>query len=371
MSNSEEIFLIDSGSLKPLPSRSMRQGLFGKSLEDALQTLLQNYPKLIPGKQIDPESNDPPHFVLLRREVPISGWSLDHLYVDQNGILTLVETKLIQNPESRREVIGQIIEYAANARELWALSRARHLATEYWSKQSKDIDTQLLDEFGADLDIEAFWETVENNLKQGRIRLIIAGDELRPEVRRMIEYLNNEMQNAEVLGLELRCYGDDNGQLVLVPRLIGLSEASRQQKNSGVTTRTSKEDFMDNFSGDVWTFFDETIKRAEQEKLFVYWGVKGFSLRIPGLDGKLNSIFYGYPPGAHGRKNAFVWGYAHNLGEPTYDEDVRKKFLGIPGVSKYGKYGVELEITDETVNVAKQLLAVVWSISQDLRNKTD
>ena len=72
-----------------------------------------------------------------------------------------------------------------------------------------------------------------------------------------------------------------------------------------------------------------------------------------------------------GGKNAFVWGYAHNLGDPTYDEEVRNKFLGIPGVSKYGKYGVELEITDETVNAAKQLLDIVWSISQDLRNKID
>ena len=91
---SDEVFLLDAEQLSPLPARPMRAGLFGKTLEDALQTLLQKYPEIIPGKQIDPGSDDPPRFVLLRREMPLGGWSLDHLYVDQRAILTLVETKL-------------------------------------------------------------------------------------------------------------------------------------------------------------------------------------------------------------------------------------------------------------------------------------
>lgn len=218
---SDEIFFLEAEQLHPLPVRSMRAGLFGRSLEDALQMLLQRYPQVIPGKQIDPASEDPPRFVLLRREMPVGGWSLDHLYVDQRGVLTLVETKLIQNLESRREVIGQVIEYAANTNESWAYGRARQYATEFWSQQGRELDEVLLEEFGKDLDIESFWGTVEENLKDGRIRLIIAADELRAEVRRMIEYLNKEMQNAEVLGLELKCYGEESTSLVLVPRLVG------------------------------------------------------------------------------------------------------------------------------------------------------
>jgi hypothetical protein len=215
----------------------MRSGLFGKTLEDALQTLLQKYPQVIPGKQIDPSSDDPARFVLLRREMPLGGWSLDHLYVDQRAILTLVETKLIQNSESRREVIGQIIEYAANATEFWGSGRARQHAAEFWSKQGevppRELDEILKEEFGDDLDVENFWNSVESNLSHGQIRLIIAADELRPEVRRMIEYLNNEMQNAEVLGLELRCYGDETKSLVLVPRLVGQTQASVDRRSGG------------------------------------------------------------------------------------------------------------------------------------------
>lgn len=232
---SNEVFHLKGENLTPMPLRSMRQGLLGKSLEDALQTFFENYPQIIPGKQIDPGSDDPPRFTLLRREMPVGGWSLDHLFTDQRGVLTLVETKLFQNPESRREVIGQIIEYAANATESWSGGSARQKATEFWSNQNppEELDKILQNEFGEDLDIEDFWRKVEENLKNGKIRLIIATDELRPEVRRMIEYLNNEMQNTEILGLELKFYGEETESMVLVPRLVGQSQSAIDKKGSG------------------------------------------------------------------------------------------------------------------------------------------
>lgn len=237
MSNkSDEIFILRNGEIEPLVSRSMRIGLLGKNLEDALQTLFEKYPQLIPGRQIDPGSEDPPRFILLRREMPVGAWALDHLFADQRGVLTLVETKLIENPESRREVIGQIIEYAANAIELWSGGKARQKASEYWVKKGKDLDEILLNEFGDQLDLDDYWKNIESNLRNGRLRLIIAADELRPEVRRMIEYLNKEMQNAEVYGLELRCFGDDNESLVMVPRLIGQTQESIDRKSTRKAT---------------------------------------------------------------------------------------------------------------------------------------
>jgi len=68
---SDEVFHFNGAKLTPMPFRSMREGLFGKTLEDALQTFFENYPQIIPGKQIDPGSDDPPRFVLLRREMPV------------------------------------------------------------------------------------------------------------------------------------------------------------------------------------------------------------------------------------------------------------------------------------------------------------
>ncbi len=117
--SSDEIFVLSKKEVEALPARPMRDGLFGATLEDAFQKLLEDYPEIISGKKIRPGDDDPPRFVLLRREAPISRWSLDHFLIDQFGVLTLVEFKLLQNLESRREVIGQIIEYAANASTAW------------------------------------------------------------------------------------------------------------------------------------------------------------------------------------------------------------------------------------------------------------
>ena len=42
-------------------------------------------------------------------------WSLDHLFVTRDGVPVLVELKRAMNSRLRREVVGQILDYAANA----------------------------------------------------------------------------------------------------------------------------------------------------------------------------------------------------------------------------------------------------------------
>lgn len=67
-SQDDQVFHLSGDKLIPMPARPMREGLFGKTLEDALQTMLEKYPEVIPGKQIDPASEDPPRFGL-RKEI--------------------------------------------------------------------------------------------------------------------------------------------------------------------------------------------------------------------------------------------------------------------------------------------------------------
>ena len=56
-----------------MPVRPMREGLFGATLEDAFQKLLERYPEIIPGKQIRPGAEDPPRLSYLggRRQFPV------------------------------------------------------------------------------------------------------------------------------------------------------------------------------------------------------------------------------------------------------------------------------------------------------------
>jgi hypothetical protein len=96
------------------------------------------------------------------------------------------------------------------------------------------VDDEIRRRFGPDLDVDTFWATVERNLRDGWIRLLIVADQLRPAVRRIIEYLNTELETAEVYGLELPCYAEAQGTIVLVPRLVGHIQAAADRKERGV-----------------------------------------------------------------------------------------------------------------------------------------
>src|SRR5882762_7448372 len=52
-------------------------------------------------------------------------WSVDHLFVDQNGVPTLVEVKRQTDTRLRREVVGQMLDYAANAVVYWPVEQLR------------------------------------------------------------------------------------------------------------------------------------------------------------------------------------------------------------------------------------------------------
>jgi hypothetical protein len=88
--------------------------------ESLLQKLLADHPNLLTGDQIDAE--EPRRWLLVSREMAVPGeqdgagrWSLDHLFLDQDAIPTLVEVKRSTDTRIRREVIGQMLDYAANA----------------------------------------------------------------------------------------------------------------------------------------------------------------------------------------------------------------------------------------------------------------
>src|SRR5689334_22004357 len=94
--------------------------------EDDFQSLVSRFPEVLVGDQIDPQS--PRRWALVRREHPVSTgeigasqWSVDHVFLDQDGIPTLVEIKRQSDSRIRREVVGQMLDYAANCAIHWSV----------------------------------------------------------------------------------------------------------------------------------------------------------------------------------------------------------------------------------------------------------
>jgi len=201
--------------------------------EDVLQKLLADYPGLLAG---DRDDEDDRRWLLVRRELGIasepdgsSRWSLDHLFIDQEGIPTLVEVKRSSDTRIRREVVGQMLDYAANGSHVWDQDTIR--ASYEGGREDPDED---LREFLRDRsDPDQFWGRVGTNLKAGRLRLVFVADQIPSELQRVIEFLNEQMTSTEVLAIEIKQYKERNGdRLTLVPRMIGLTEAARTVKGA-------------------------------------------------------------------------------------------------------------------------------------------
>ena len=115
-----KILLIDGENIKTLDKVRFTE-------EGKLQDYLEKYPSLIPLSEIVEGASD---LLCIGREVGAGPGSVDLLFIDKDGLLTLVETKLVKNPEIRREVIGQIIEYASYVSQ-WTADKVYRVANEY------------------------------------------------------------------------------------------------------------------------------------------------------------------------------------------------------------------------------------------------
>jgi hypothetical protein len=235
--------------------------------EAHLQALLERNPALLAGDQMF--AGQELRFLLVKREAPVSAtsgealrWRLDHLFIDQHGTPTLVEVKRSSDPRIRREVIGQVIEYAANSAKSWATGTMRKWFQDTHKSEAKIEElfdpTLELQEDGGDSRtsnsanrIDKFWQRADESLRSGQIRLILVADELPRHLIRMIEFLNERFATIEVVGVEVRQYRD--GQLnILVPRVVGLTTGAWEKRRRTDSERTD---------WDEESFADEILKR--------------------------------------------------------------------------------------------------------------
>lgn len=214
--------------------------------EALLQQLLAQYPDLLAGDQID--SGEPRRWLLVSREMAIPGeedgagrWSLDHLFLDQDAIPTLVEVKRSCDTRIRREVVGQMLDYAANAVVYWPVETIRSHFEKTCQEQKLDPLATITAFLGENADADSYWQRVKTNLQAGRIRMVFVADVIPPELRRVVEFLNGQMDPAEVLAVEIKQYVGERNQRTLVPRLVGQT-AMAQQRKTGSPSKQVKID---------------------------------------------------------------------------------------------------------------------------------
>lgn len=146
-----------------------------------------------------------------RVEVSFDAGPIDVLLVSSHGRIGIVETKLSYNPQKRREVVAQVLDYALSLQDC----------------DREDLPV-LPDSPHAPLE-----EDLVECLNSGRFLLIIAGDALDPRALRLSQsmlarHLTSEWDLAMV-DLNVYRQQQNEGDLLVVPELLGMVQTDLRQ----------------------------------------------------------------------------------------------------------------------------------------------
>jgi hypothetical protein len=265
--------------------------------EDFLQELLEKYPQLLAGKQIN--ESDPRRWLLVSREAGLqaeegggSRWAVDHLFLDQDGIPTIVEVKRSSDTRIRREVVGQMMDYASNAVVYWPLEKINTMFERTCEDNDDDPDEKLAEFIGQEQESGTYWEKVKTNLQAGKIRMVFVADKIPSELQRIVEFLNEQMDPAEVLAVEIKQFTGDQLR-TLVPRVIGITSEAKKRKSTGLEPKQwDEESFFDRLDDKQAKVARKLLEWSKSNMPRIWWGrgVQDGSF-IPNIDYKGTNYF--------------------------------------------------------------------------------
>lgn len=284
-----------------------RVNLTGTPSEDWLQRLLDQAPDLLPLGDVD-DRIEPP-LVSLGREVQTPAGPIDNLFISRNGYLVVVETKLWRNPEARRQVVAQLIDYAAHVRK-WRYTDLERIARGVDPANGKSLWELVEPE---DVDQHEWIDRVNENLARGRMCLLVVGDGIRSEVEALAEVVGRHPDFHFRLALvEIRLFRLRGGYLAVPASIVKTAEIERavvrvEQGVISVTTPVeavnqprrsvlSEEALLDELrlqpDGDVAAQVARRLLQLLKPPLDVVWRSGSFTVKMPdpGGSGRMLSL---------------------------------------------------------------------------------
>jgi len=217
----ESLFQVDqNGNGNSLIPIDPRDQLFD---ENWIQTLLINHPDILPIDKIEPVFFP---LIPIGREVPTNTGIIDNLYISQQGYPVIVETKLWRNPDARRDVFAQSIDYAVSLSK-WQFQELDQWTRRYTNTFGDSLGLiEWIEEYlheSLDVDTIYFEENVCKNLRIGRFLILLVGDRIRSSVVDLMGHFNDVPHLAFNIALvELHCYKESENKtwpLFVVPTI--------------------------------------------------------------------------------------------------------------------------------------------------------
>jgi hypothetical protein len=344
--------------------------------EDLFQQLLAQHPNLLACDQIDADERR--RWLLLAREMPVpceedgaARWALDHLFIDQDGIPTLVEVKRQSDSRIRREVVGQLLDYAANAVVYWPVETIRARFEKTCIQHKVDPAATLARFLGDRTAADSFWQAVKTNLHDGRVRLVFVADTIPPELRRVVQFLNDQMEQAEVLAVEVKQYKGQGELRTLIPRLVGQTVRVKIGTKQPIDQSAFLEMMLRKRGADECRVAEQLMEWAKDQGLQLGF-VKRLTMAsfIPMLETDDGSR---YPISVQTSGNLYlqmIYLRPHPpFNDPAKRDELRQKLNAIPGVEvepdrMTGYPRIPLETLTNPTALQALTSALTWLVAQ-------
>lgn len=339
------------------------------SAEAELQRLLAESPSLISLDEIHPGSEP---LIAAVREFPLPIGSVDLLAFNMDGEIAVVECKLATNPEIKRKVIGQVLEYAAY---LWQMSY-EELDQKIKERSGKNLAELVAPGFSTPEDEENFRRNIENNLRTGNFILMIVVDEINEELARIVNYLNVCGNTYFAFAaLEMRRF--QNGEIeMLVPHVFG-SQQPKVPASNGNLKKWSEETFFTTVSESqnkkTISLIQDIYHWSNQHASRIGFGsgskAGSFSFYYMNMDKVTGSIFSVFTNGTI----CFNYGYMEKIFTKDQISLFRKRIEEAIGVEKMSStpfyVTIELEKAFDTAGSLDRFKQIVIELKQELLQK--
>jgi hypothetical protein len=179
-----------------------------------LRDTLRDTPELIPVADIDPSFGP---LIPVCTELRTPAGPIDVVYVDRHGRLTVVECKLWRNPEARRKVVSQVLDYAKEL-TTWSYADLQRQVSAR-TRRTGNVLYELVRDRHPEVQEAWFADAAARALAAGRFLLLVVGDGIREDVRALGELINRNAASGFSFGMvEIALYQGLSDELLLQPR---------------------------------------------------------------------------------------------------------------------------------------------------------
>ncbi|MFZ2491124.1 MAG: hypothetical protein WA208_06550 [Thermoanaerobaculia bacterium] len=210
------LLILDGESSHLVTQQALGRGI-DRFSEHWLRDRLFEHPDVLPFEELDGSYSGS---VAVCREMRTEAGPIDVLFANEHGLLTILECKLWRNPEARREVVGQVLDYARAMARLTYEDLSRLVNSALGTEGNRLFE--IVKHRHSSLEEHVWVDQVSRNLSQGRFLLLVAGDGIREGVVAITEQLQRGVGLRFQFGLvEVAVFHDEAAPLtILQPRLL-------------------------------------------------------------------------------------------------------------------------------------------------------